>query len=119
MAIRRRAIPTATAAKRASWRVRREPRGGLSPRAETMVSTTPIILDTACKRRCPSAPPAPRVPVRLVAGGQALRGLELAAGVVRHRQQRRLGHGRRDAEERRLLLLEHDVERGPRRAHSA
>src|SRR3989442_7667834 len=29
-------------------------------------------------------------------------------------QQRRLGHGRRDAEERRRLLLEHDVERGPR-----
>src|SRR5213076_2077014 len=38
-------------------------------------------------------PPAPRVPVRLIACGKALRRLELAAGVVRHRQQRRLGHG--------------------------
>src|SRR6266566_7838860 len=46
MAIRRRAIPTAAAAKRASSTVRREPGGGLSPRAETIASTTPIIFDT-------------------------------------------------------------------------
>src|SRR2546428_10377931 len=46
MAIRRRVIPTAAAAKRASSRVKREPGGGLSPRAETIASTTPIIFET-------------------------------------------------------------------------